>query len=109
MVFDASGDQSAVDCAVSVARPGGVVVLLGIPSEDRTSFKASVARRKGLTLRLVRRSTPDTFERAVALAAAGAIDLASLVTLRVPLAEGATAFDALVRRDGIKAIVEPQP
>jgi len=60
-----------------------------------------------LTLKLARRSTPDSFERAVRLAEAGSIDLASLVTLRVPLSEGARAFNALVARDGLKAIIEP--
>jgi threonine dehydrogenase-like Zn-dependent dehydrogenase len=68
---------------------------------------ASIARRKGLTFKVARRSTPDSFERAVGLAATGSIDLASLVTLRVPLADGVRAFDALVARDGIKTMVEP--
>ena len=107
VVFEVAGETAAVECAVTAARPGGRVVLLGIPPDDRTSFTASVARRKGLTLKLARRSTPNAFERAVGLAAAGSIDLAGLVTSRVPLAEGALAFDALVARDGIKTIVEP--
>jgi L-iditol 2-dehydrogenase len=107
VVFDVAGDPAAVDTAVAAAGPGGRVVLVGIPSDDRTSFPASVARRKGLTFRLSRRSTPDAFERAVTLAAARTIDLAGLVTLRVPLAEGHLAFEALVNRTGIKTIVEP--
>lgn len=107
VVFEVAGDAAAVECAVAAARPGGRVVLVGIPPDDRTSFNASVARRKGLTLKLSRRSTPETFERAVQAAEAHAIDLASLVTLRVPLAQSPQAFEALVRRDGIKAIVQP--
>jgi L-iditol 2-dehydrogenase len=107
VVYDAAGDAAAVECAIAVAKPGGRVVLLGIPSDDRTTFTASVARRKGLTLLLSRRSTPHTFERAVALAAAHAIDLAGLVTLRVRLTDGAAAFEALARRDGLKTIIEP--
>jgi L-iditol 2-dehydrogenase len=107
VVFEAAGDAPAVDCAVTVAAPGARVVLLGIPPDDRTTFNASAARRKGLTLKLTRRSTHDSFRRAVALAEAGAIDLAGLVTLRVPLTDGARGFDALVRRDGIKTLIEP--
>ena len=107
VVFDVAGEAAAVECAVASTRPGGRVVLLGIPSDDRTVFPASVARRKGLTFKLARRSTPDSFERAVRLAEAGSIDLASLVTLRVPLTDGARAFNALVTRDGLKTIVEP--
>lgn len=109
VVFDVSGEAAAVECAMATVRPGGRVVLVGIPPDDRTTFSASVARRKGLTLKLSRRSTPDTFRRAVQLAEEGSLDLGSLVTLRVPLADGARAFDALVRRDGIKVIVEPGP
>jgi L-iditol 2-dehydrogenase len=66
-----------------------------------------VARRKGLTLKLTRRSTRGTFERAVQLAERGAIDLRGLVTLRVPLSDGPRGFEALVRRDGIKTVIEP--
>jgi L-iditol 2-dehydrogenase len=109
VVFEAAGDAVAVECAVAAARPGARVVLLGIPPDDRTTFAASVARRKGLTFKLTRRSTRDTFRRAVQLAETGSIDLSGLVTLRVPLSEGARGFDALVRRDGIKVVVEPGP
>jgi L-iditol 2-dehydrogenase len=107
VAFDAAGDPEAVDTAIATARPGGVVVLVGIPSADRTAFTASVARRKGLTLVLSRRSTTDAFRRAALLAADGTIDLASLITLRVPLGEGRRAFEALGERTGLKAIVEP--
>jgi L-iditol 2-dehydrogenase len=109
VVFEASGEAAAVECAIAAARPGGQVVLLGIPPDNRTAFTASVARRKGLTLRLSRRSTPDSFRRAVDLATTRSLPLASLVTLRVPLARGHVAFEALVRRDGVKAIVNPGP
>ena len=107
VVFEVAGEAAAVECAVTAARPGARVILLGIPPDDRTTFAASVARRKGLTLKLTRRSTHDTFRRAVQLAEAGSIDLGGLVTLRVPLREGPLAFDALVRRDGIKTVIEP--
>jgi L-iditol 2-dehydrogenase len=107
VVFEVAGEAAAVECAVTAARPGARVILLGIPPDDRTTFAASVARRKGLTLKLTRRSTHDTFRRAVQLAEAGSIDLGGLVTLRVPLAEGPRAFEALVQRDGIKTVIEP--
>lgn len=107
VVFEVSGEVAAVESAMVVARPGGRVVLLGIPPDDRTTFTASIARRKGLSLLLSRRSTPDAFRRAVELAGRHTIDLASLVTLRVPLGDVATAFDALASRSGLKVIVQP--
>jgi len=36
VVFEASGTPEAVNAAVNLCRPGGTVVLLGIPEEDST-------------------------------------------------------------------------
>ena len=107
VVFEAAGEQPAVDDAIELAAPGATVVLVGIPSEDRTSFSASVARRKGLVLKLTRRSTASAFARAVEMANRREIDLGSLITKRVSLADAKEAFDALVAREGIKVVVEP--
>jgi len=107
VVFEAAGEPDAVEAAIQIVRPGGTVILVGIPSADRTTFTASVARRKGLTIRISRRSTPDSFERAVQLVNDHALDLEPLVTLRVPLREAERGFDALVKRSGIKVIVQP--
>ena len=92
VAIEAAGTQAAVDAAAESVRPGGRVVLAGIPSEERTSFKASTARRKGLSLVMVRRMK-HTYPRAIALAVAGRVDLRSIVTHRFPLADAAKAFD----------------
>lgn len=107
LVFEVAGESAAVETAIGAAGPGARVILVGIPSDDRTTFTASVARRKGLTLKLVRRSTPDAFRRAVALAEAGDLDLARLVSDRVPLRDAPMAMERFVARAGMKVIVEP--
>jgi L-iditol 2-dehydrogenase len=106
VAIEAAGVQAAVDAAAESVRPGGRVVLAGIPSEERTSFKASTARRKGLTFVMVRRMK-HTYPRAIALALAGRVDLRSMVTHRFPLAEAAKAFEVAARREGLKVVVEP--
>ena len=108
LVFEVAGEASAVETAVGAAAPGARVILVGIPSDDRTTFKASVARRKGLTLKLVRRSTPDAFRRAVGLAESGELGLVRLVSDRVSLQDAPAAVDRFVTRAGIKVIVEPE-
>src|SRR6202020_3648471 len=55
VAFEIAGTNDAVDTAMRLARPGARVVLAGIPDDDATTFSASLARRKGLTLVLVRR------------------------------------------------------
>jgi L-iditol 2-dehydrogenase len=87
-------------------RPGARIVLAGIPDGDRTSFSASLARRKGLSLILVRRMK-DVYPRAIALVERGAVDVESLVTERFPLTDAAAAFATAVRRESLKVVVEP--
>lgn len=107
VVFEVAGEGPAVEASVSAASPGGRVILAGIPADDRTAFTASVARRKGLTLQLVRRSTPDTFRRAVELAESGELGLARLISERVALQDAPLAMDRFVGRAGMKVIIEP--
>jgi L-iditol 2-dehydrogenase len=106
VVFECAGENAAVEAAIATAKPGGTVVLVGIPSDDRTSFTASVARRKGLTIRMSRRMK-NTYPRAIRLVERGLVDVRSMVTQRYPLAESSRAFDTALRREGIKVVIEP--
>jgi L-iditol 2-dehydrogenase len=105
VAFEAAGTNAAVETAIHAARPGGQVVLVGIPADNRTSFDAATARRKGLTLRLCRRMK-HTYPRAIALVDQGRVDVGSLVTRRFPLEQAQQAFETASRREGIKVIVE---
>lgn len=105
VAFDAAGVQEAIDDAFAAVRPGGKLILAGIPEDDRTSFSASVARRKGLTIKLVRRMK-HTYPRAIELVSKGLVDVRSLVTHRFPLEQSAEAFQVAQRREGLKIIIE---
>lgn len=104
VAFEVAGAQSAVDHAFAAVVPGGKVILAGIPDNDETSFSASLARRKGLTIKLVRRMK-HTYPRAIQLVQSGLVDVRSLITHRFSLAEAAQAFAVAERREGIKIIV----
>jgi L-iditol 2-dehydrogenase len=105
VAFECSGDDGAVDVALEAVKPGGRVVLVGIPDNDQTRFKASVARRKGLTIKLCRRMK-YTYPRAIQLVASGQVDVRSLVTHRFPLESTAEAFAVAKRREGLKVVIE---
>jgi L-iditol 2-dehydrogenase len=107
VAFEAAGENEAVEVSVEVARPGGKVVLIGIPAEDVTSFRSSVARRNGLTVRLVRRMK-HTYPRAINLVQKILIDVRSLVTHRFPLSQYAEAFEAAANREGLKVVIKPE-
>jgi len=108
VAFEVAGEDAALADALDAVRPGGRVVLVGIPDGDRTSFTASTARRKGLTLLLCRRMEPADLPRAIRLVESGQVELGPLVTERHSLAEWKDAFDALAGRRGLKTVVEPQ-
>ena len=106
VAFEAAGENQAVETAIETTRPGGRVVLVGIPADDRTGFRASAARRKGLTIKLCRRMK-HTYPRAIDLVAKGRVDVRSLVTASYPRGQAAEAFAAAQRRRGIKIMVMP--
>jgi L-iditol 2-dehydrogenase len=105
-VIEMAGNDKAISSAVGAARPGARVVLGGIPSDDRSSFVASAARRKGLTFAMVRRMN-DVYPRAIALAQGKSLRLDELVTARFGIADAAAAFRQAAARDGIKTVIRP--
>jgi L-iditol 2-dehydrogenase len=104
VAFEVGGTDGAVDLALRAARPGARVVLVGIPGDDRTTFSAGVARRKGLTLVMSRRMK-NVYPRAISLVARGSVDLASLVTERFTLSEAPAALDVALSRRGLKTVI----
>jgi L-iditol 2-dehydrogenase len=106
VALEATEENDGVEAAIEAARPGGRVILIGIPGDDRTAFTASVARRKGLTIKLTRRMK-HVYPRAIRLVESGLVDVRSLVTDRFPMADFDQAFAIAQRREGLKVIIEP--
>ncbi|HET8960868.1 zinc-dependent alcohol dehydrogenase [Nocardioides sp.] len=102
--FEVAGTDQAVHVALQAVRPGGRVVLVGIPEGDQTSFQASLARRKGLSI-LMSRRMGEVYPRAIRLAQGGAVDLGQIVSHRFGLAEAAAALETAVSRRGHKVLV----
>jgi L-iditol 2-dehydrogenase len=105
VAFEVAGENEAVEAAVAAVKPGGRVILTGIPADDRISFSASVARRKGLIIKLVRRMK-FTYPRAIQLVESGQVDVQSIVTHHFPLEKAQEAFIVAQRHEGLKIIVE---
>lgn len=105
--FEVCGSDETVRTALLAARPGARVLLVGIPDDDRSSFPAGLARRKGLTLVLVRRMK-EMHARTVGLVASGRIDVRSVVSATHSLDDAPRAFAAAVARQGLKIVIDPQ-
>ena len=106
VAIEAAWGGNAIEQVIELARPGGRVVLVGIPSEDRCAFQHSTARRKGLTVVFSRRMK-HTYPRAIDLVANGRIDVRSLISHRVPLEKTAAAFalNAAYKDNVVKIII----
>ena len=105
-VFECSGSQDALDDAVRILKPGGKLLLIGIPSVNRVSFDISLLRRKELVIQNVRRQN-DCVQRAIDMIANKEIDVNVMVTHHFPFAQTQQGFDMVADyRDGVvKAMV----
>ncbi len=106
VAFEVAGEDDALETSIALAAPAGTVVVVGIPSKDKTSFTASTARRKGLTIKLSRRMNL-VYPEVIRLVEAGFVNVRSVVTASHPLREFKAAFAAAASREGLKIIVRP--
>lgn len=107
VVFEASGTQDAVTNAVKILKPGGKLVLVGIPPSAEYTFNMDLMRRKELIVINVRRQN-HCVEEAIELVVSGKIDVEKMVTHHFTLEETPVAFDIVEGyKDGaIKAMIE---
>jgi L-iditol 2-dehydrogenase len=105
-VFECAGKQETLDQGVQLLRPGGTLLIVGIPEYDRVSFDMNYLRRKELTLLNIRRQN-ECVEAAIELVAGGKVDLDPLVTHHFEFGETKHAFDTVADyNDGVvKAMI----
>ena len=105
-VFECAGEQDALDQGLELLKPGGALLVIGIPEVDRISFNISLMRRNELRILNVRRQN-GCVEPAIGLIAGGRVNVRPLVTHHFPMEETARAFDLVsARRDGVvKAMI----
>lgn len=92
VAIEAAWSDDSVQQAADMLRMGGRMVVVGIPENDELAMNHAVVRRKGVTIRMVRRMK-NVYPRAIKLAELGAVDLNSMVTHQFDLSETPTAFD----------------
>jgi D-xylulose reductase len=91
VVFEASGNPKAFEDLFAIVRPAGAVVLVGLPVEQ-VAFDVTGAIAKEARIETVFRYA-NVFDRALALIAAGKVDLKPLVTGTYSFEESIIAFE----------------
>ena len=107
VVFECAGEQETLDHALEIVKPGGKVMIIGIPRVDRVSFVADEMRRHEVTIVNVRRQNKCA-QTAIDLVTSGRIKVDFMATHRFKLEQAQEAFDMLSDyRDGVvKAMIE---
>ncbi len=107
VVFECAGQQETLDQAVELLKPGGKLMVIGIPRTDTINFPAHMLRRRVITIINVRRQNRCTQE-AIEAIVSGRIDPNFMVTHTFSLERIKEAFELVAGyQDGVvKAMIE---
>ena len=91
VVFEASGALSVFEDIIRAARPGGALVLVGLPPEN-PELNVNAAIAKEIRIETVFRYA-NVFDRALNLIASGKVDLKPLISKTFPFEQSIEAFE----------------
>jgi D-xylulose reductase len=94
VVFECSGSPKAWETIMDLPRPGGAIVVVGLPVEA-PAFDVATASTKELRIETVFRYAHQ-YDRAIALFASGRVDLKPLISATFPFEQSIAAFDRAV-------------
>jgi len=105
VVFECCGKQEAVDQAIDMLKPGGKLMIIGIPEFDRWSFPVDKTRHKEINIQNVRRQV-DCVQDSLNYMNNGLIKIDNMVSHRFPFARTKEAFDLVANyRDGAMKVM----
>ena len=107
VVFECCGQQEAIDQAVELLKPGGKLMIIGIPEFERWSLPVDKSRHKELCIQHVRRQN-EAVQPALNMMASGEISVSPMVTHRFDFKDTREAFDLVAGyKDGVmKAMID---
>ncbi len=107
VAFECAGQQETIDQCVELLKPGGKIILTGIPRFERISLAIDKIRRKEITIINIRRQKKCT-QVALDLIASGKVNVDFMITHKFTLEQTQDAFDMVTEyRDGVvKALIE---
>ncbi len=107
VVFECCGQQEAVDQAIDLLKPGGKLMIIGIPEFDRWSFPVDKMRHKEVTVQNVRRQN-ETLDETLEMIAKQRVDVNPMATHRFSFDDTKAAFDLVSEyKDGVmKAMID---
>jgi L-iditol 2-dehydrogenase len=107
VVFECCGQQEALDNAVDLLKPGGKLMIIGIPEFDHWSIPVDKSRHKELTIQNVRRQN-EAVQPALDMMERGEVRVEAMATHRFRFEDTRKAFDLVAGYgDGVmKAMID---
>jgi L-iditol 2-dehydrogenase len=91
VIFDAAGKAASINASIRSARPGGRIIIIGIPSKPLTPVEFWPALQAEVTIKVQKRNNGNDHE-ALRLIEAGKITPEMILSHRFSLEEGGQAF-----------------
>jgi len=91
LIFEATNSPLGLNISIQATSIGGKIIVVGIPDGDTYQFKASEARRRGISIKFSRRMG-DVYERTISMVEKGLVKLNDLATHNYALEDGQKAF-----------------
>lgn len=109
VVFECCGEQDAVDQAIDLLKPGGKLMMIGIPAVERISFLIDKTRRKEICFQNVRRQN-ECFQDALDLIESDRDYFKQLITHHFTFDDVKKGFDLVLNYEDkvMKAIINIQ-
>jgi len=107
VIFECCGKQEAIDQSIEMLKPGGKLLIVGIPEFDRWTFPVDRLRHKEICIQNVRRQN-HALEEALELIEKGKVNIGMMPTHRFRFGQTKEAFDLVADyRDGVmKAMID---
>jgi len=109
VVIDGVGTEQTLAQSIQMCRPGGRIVVYGVPAPGDLAVPVLDAFRKDLTIH-TSRLYPRSYQAGLELLESARLDLATLITTRVSLDEAPSALRDLGEHRGemLKILIHPQ-
>lgn len=103
VVFEATGIPHTISQGLAMLKNGGKVMVMGIHAEQASFDPIDLVRRRK-SLIGVYGYDRSTWTRALRLMSTGKIDIAPVITHRLPIEEGKKGFDLALNRTAAKVV-----
>jgi L-iditol 2-dehydrogenase len=109
VVITAAASGAAQEQALRMVAPGGRISFFGGLPKDKPviALDSNVVHYRELMIRGANGSSPEHNKRALAMIADGSVQVADLITHRLPLDQVLDGIGVVSRGEGIKVTIEP--